>query len=405
MRAFAVQAGAVLAIFTTLIFLGIWWRTSTLVLYAVEQQASSDIQVVVATRSWAAQHAGVWVVRSADSPTNPYLRKLGVEPETVTVAGTVLTLRNPALITRGISDELARNGGVLVRLTSLDPVNPANAPDEWEADELRALASRPETVTTVEQGRHGRVFRMLVPLVTEESCLRCHATSGYVLGDVRGALSVSIPLGAQDSALRAQGMTLAGLWTLVMVLGGGVVYSLIWRLAKRLDSAEARLRETALTDELTGLRNRRAIMSRLGSELARARRLGTVVGVVMLDLDHFKMVNDAHGHAAGDAVLQAAASRLIEAVREYDEVGRIGGEEFLVVWPDIEPDDLAEIAERVRCSAGGHVSVGGASIAFTASAGAALADDPSEPLDQVLRRADEALYRAKQAGRNRLELS
>jgi len=403
--AFAVQTGVVLAIFTTLVFAGIWWRTSSLVLQAVEQQAASDIQVVVATRAWNAEHGGVWVVRTPSSPSNTYLRELGIEPDTTTVSGTVLTLRNPAVMTREVSERLAEDGGLVVRLTSLDPVNPGNAPDDWEREVLGGFESVPETVTTVERRGGSRSFRMLVPLTTTEACLPCHASQGYSVGDVRGAISVAIPLAAQDAGLRDQALTLAGLWLIVMVLVGSTVLALIWRLARRVDRAEHRLRETALTDELTGLRNRRAIMSRLVSELARARRSNALVGVVMLDIDHFKAVNDTHGHAAGDAVLKGVADRLAEAVREYDEVGRIGGEEFLVVWADLDAEDLPEVAERVRCAAGGSITFDGIEIAVTASAGAALSDDPTEPPDQILQRADEALYRAKQAGRDRLELS
>lgn len=125
--------------------------------------------------------------------------------------------------------------------------------------------------------------------------------------------------------------------------------------------------------------------------------------MIELDVDFFKNVNDTYGHAAGDEVLREIASRVVGALREYDVAGRLGGEEFLVVAPDIEGDPLMDLAERLRIAVGEQpVGYGDREIPVTVSAGATLAreDDSAE---SALLRADGALYAAKDAGRNRVE--
>lgn len=135
-RRFAIVAAVALGVFATLIFLGIFWRTSTLLLDSAREQASSSIDLIVDAREWNAHYSGVWVIKGPGVESNPFLRVLGVEPDTSTVAGTTLTLRNPAIMTHEISRIAEQNEGVHFRLTSLKPVNPANAPDSWEREAL-----------------------------------------------------------------------------------------------------------------------------------------------------------------------------------------------------------------------------------------------------------------------------
>lgn len=154
------------------------------------------------------------------------------------------------------------------------------------------------------------------------------------------------------------------------------------------------------TDELTGLGNRRAIAQRLPRLFDDARRAGRTVALIMLDVDHFKRVNDSFGHLAGDRVLVAVARRLRNAVREDQLVARWGGEEFLVVSPDTDESDAAVIAERLRRVVGWEpIQVDDVrSVEVTVSGGFAVGlGDPF----QVVRDADAALYAAKRGGRNR----
>jgi diguanylate cyclase (GGDEF)-like protein len=176
---------------------------------------------------------------------------------------------------------------------------------------------------------------------------------------------------------------------------------------RRIITLQEQLRELALRDALTGLLNRAAILTTLEQELARSRRGGTPLGVVLADVDFFKRVNDSHGHLAGDAVLRAAAGRMRETLRPYDAVGRFGGEEFLLVLPGCGSTAAAALAERLRCHvAAAPVETMGASIPVTLSLGV-CAWEGNGPPDSIalLRAADAALYRAKDSGRNRVALA
>ena len=161
----------------------------------------------------------------------------------------------------------------------------------------------------------------------------------------------------------------------------------------------------AIHDFLTGLLNRQGILGRLDAELARAVREKNSVGIVMADLDHFRKINDTHGHLAGDAVLREAANRLRAAVRAYDHVGRYGGEEFLAVLPGCSEEGLLRQAERLRaCVSESPIVTPEAPLQITLSLGVRCAA-PGETQTDVLRSADEALYRAKRNGRDRIELA
>jgi two-component system, cell cycle response regulator len=162
-------------------------------------------------------------------------------------------------------------------------------------------------------------------------------------------------------------------------------------------------REQAMRDGLTGLWNRNAILDILRIELFRAERNHRSTGILMLDLDHFKEVNDAYGHLVGDAVLQETSRRLQSVLRAYDAFGRYGGEEFLIVVPGTDERELCELAERLRALVAAKPMLAGPyQIPITMSVGAAIASANAQSAPEVLASADAALYRAKQSGRNRI---
>ncbi|MCR4303755.1 MAG: diguanylate cyclase [Gallionella sp.] len=184
------------------------------------------------------------------------------------------------------------------------------------------------------------------------------------------------------------------------------LYQQMSELNGELILAQRELRHQATHDALTGIYNRRAITELLEAQLARARRHNQPLAVVMLDVDLFKQFNDTYGHHAGDAVLKAVSTRMKESLREYDYIGRYGGEEFLVVLGDAGYDMAAETAERLcRAVRDEAVVFDGKPLDVTISAGVAVAENPTglDP-DKIISAADKELYTAKSNGRNRVEV-
>ena len=159
-----------------------------------------------------------------------------------------------------------------------------------------------------------------------------------------------------------------------------------------------RLQDMARRDGLTGLVNRRAFDEALAQELERGARTGSPVGLLLLDIDHFKRLNDEHGHQTGDEVLRVVGRVLAECARTYDVVARYGGEEFVVILPGVDDDDALAAAERLRTA----VLDAPTPVPVTISAGAASAPPEAEDSTALIGRADEALYAAKARGRNRV---
>jgi two-component system, cell cycle response regulator len=170
--------------------------------------------------------------------------------------------------------------------------------------------------------------------------------------------------------------------------------------------AQELLRFQATHDQLTGVLNRAEIMETLRRELGRAARARTATGLLILDIDHFKNINDTYGHLTGDAVLKEVTQRMIRAVRGYDSVGRYGGEEFLIVLPGCTRDQIDQGAERVRSAVDdGPILLNESKVSVTVSIGAAVIANGSVSDTEMLAAADNALYRAKAIGRNRTVLS
>ena len=183
-----------------------------------------------------------------------------------------------------------------------------------------------------------------------------------------------------------------------------------WRIAeleRRLRAAQQEALRLSLIDALTGTSNRRDLIERLPSEVERARRYKHPLSVVMCDIDHFKKVNDTHGHPAGDAVLRAFAALLRAAVRNgVDWVARYGGEEFAIVLPETDLAGAVTVAEKLRAATAAlRVEHGGATVAVTSSFGVSTIG-PHWPEsctpDSLLAQADVCLYQSKQGGRDRV---
>lgn len=166
--------------------------------------------------------------------------------------------------------------------------------------------------------------------------------------------------------------------------------------------------EMAVTDPLTGLHNRRYFEGHVGNLAEQAAERGKPLALMILDIDHFKSVNDTFGHDAGDDVLREFAVRIRKSIRGIDLAARFGGEEFVIVMPETDLRVAGIVAERLRHSIAGEpfaIELGARQIGVTISIGIAMLDEKNEPVSAVLKRADQALYRAKHDGRNRVVLA
>jgi diguanylate cyclase (GGDEF)-like protein len=176
------------------------------------------------------------------------------------------------------------------------------------------------------------------------------------------------------------------------------------RAGRRIVELEDGLRLAATQDPLTGIWGRSAIHAYLAQQLSKARRESASLSVLAVDLDHFKEINDGHGHAAGDAVLEEVARRMRRTLRSYDGLGRVGGEEFLVVLPNSPLAGGLAVGERLRRAiAETPIATPAGEMRVTCSIGVASDPRGESPVHTLIERADAALYRAKHCGRNRVE--
>ena len=382
------------------IFIGIAVQGHSLIREELLARARAHFNSIIITRKWNSNYGGVFVLKTEGVESNPFLEN----PDLSTNDGRVLTNRTPEIMTREISRAAASEGGVKFHLTSLNPLNPENLPDEWEARALRLFETGVRE--TFDDYREGKklYYRYMAPLRVEKSCLTCHAKQGYRVGDIRGGISIGFEFGSTQEKLTHNiiSISIAALLTGFLLFGMITIYVL--RLKRQLDKAGRQLQIMARTDILTGLWNRGHLLERFSEEFLRARRQARPLGCLLLDLDHFKSVNDRFGHPAGDRVLRQVGAILAAEVRKYDIVGRIGGEEFLIVVTEAPLVSLVDLAERIRVAVEKGIRIEEAPEGFTVTVSIGVADMSAadQNIDAIIKRADDALYRAKKEGRNRV---
>jgi diguanylate cyclase (GGDEF)-like protein len=259
---------------------------------------------------------------------------------------------------------------------------------------LAAAGRRDEAQRVVRQGLGRReienVLREVSRIEAEEHRLLAQRRWESALADRRSE--------RYDLALAAAGSAMLALLVLAAITALSA--------NARADKATAELQRMATTDALTGLWNRRHLLERLEAETARSRRNGRPLCLAILDVDHFKRVNDKHGHPAGDEVLRVLARLFRDALRGSDVVGRMGGEEFAILMPETDRAQARLVCERLReMVARQRIPLPcGGGIAVTLSTGIALMAG-REPSDKLISRADAALYGAKAGGRNQVKLA
>lgn len=210
---------------------------------------------------------------------------------------------------------------------------------------------------------------------------------------------IVLPAEALNAASSPEGFYVLGMLLLASA-AALLVLHVFGRVLTLGDEERRAIEHLTMLDHLTGIANRRGLSAKLNEELARASRYEGSFCVLLLDVDHFKQINDRHGHQVGDEVLMELARLLERESREADTVGRWGGEEFLVIVPEVEKAEAAALAARLR----GAIDANDfpSSVSVTASVGVASYKE-GDSLDDIVKRADDALYRAKERGRNRVE--
>jgi diguanylate cyclase (GGDEF)-like protein len=265
-----------------------------------------------------------------------------------------------------------------------------------------ALISRTETIDGVSY------VRLFAPLLAPSDCLTCRSAGlpPFVRGDVIGVREIRYPLASIYS--RAVPWLLLALVMLAAALGVfmGIIIPFIKRNRQekaQIHKLASTLEEQATTDPLTGLHNRRFFEHALQEYLVEFNRTRSPLGLLVFDLDHFKKINDAHGHDAGDMVLREVALRLRAITRDNDVVARIGGEEFAVITPFANREQLLAVAERYRSSISQlNVNIGKIALKPTISIGVATNEGDVRLAVDLFKSADEKLYQAKRDGRNRV---
>lgn len=400
LRFFILAASLVAALCVTGGFLGMALRDRRLIRDEMVNRGRRDFANIVLMRQWNASFGGVYVEKRPGVVSNPYL----ANPDITDTTGKDYTKKNPALMTRELSELLEKDLGYAIHITSLRPLNPGNEPDPREAEALQAFEQGEKERHWFEQQGGRTFFRYMGPLAVDATCLQCHAGQGYRVGDIRGGISVSFRVEELQAKLRTNLLVIIGLALATTGLLVGSLWVLFWQMTTRLQRARKELIVLATTDVLTGLLNRRAIMVRAEEELERHRRRGEPLGCILMDVDHFKQVNDRFGHGAGDDVLRQIARHLRDMLRPYDALGRYGGEEFLVILPGTEMATLRAVAERLRDRLRAEVRTGGPTLIETVTASFGITiNREGDDLEALLHRADQAMYRAKEMGRNRVE--
>ncbi|MBJ6725446.1 sensor domain-containing diguanylate cyclase [Geomesophilobacter sediminis] len=394
-----------ICVVTILIMCGIFWLDSSqdedLIQEEFLARARAQVNTMVLLREWNARNGGVFVERRKDTPTYAALAGEDVAlPD-----GRVFTKKNHAAMTREISEISRQNGASLIRITSLKPLDPHNVPDPFEEMALKSFRSGEKERFMLEKVGERSVFRYMAPLFVTGECLTCHVGKGYRIGEPLGGISISFPVDDMQGKMNRNTLLVFA----SCVLATGLLLLVLWRLAarliKKLADARSVIEELAITDGLTRIYNRRHVTERFEEEFERGRRLHEELGCIIFDVDHFKQVNDGHGHQIGDVVLKAVASITTESVRSFDIVGRLGGDEFMVVLPETDLEEAVIIAERLRSQVEReHLASdeGGEPIAVTLSLGVAAMHRNDLSVDDIIKRADESLYAAKRAGRNRV---
>lgn len=311
-------------------------------------------------------------------------------------------------MTREISEYAELSGDFAYHITSLNPLNPENAADDFEKTSLALFEKGTQEKFSLIKEDSKLIYRYIAPLYVEKKCLQCHAKQGYKEGDVRGGISVTFDVTDIKNQMALNRNILIGLNIAFSLILLGIIFLLTSKAARKLSKAYSMIEKLSIKDELTQLYNRRYFYTRLDEEISRADRYGNQISIVMIDIDHFKQVNDVYGHQAGDSVLKDIAYIVKSNSRKVNIAARYGGEEFVVILQETDKNHACLFAEKIRKLIENHGTdiSSGKTIKVTASFGVSslgmINKDIIEKSRQIIKLADDALYKAKKSGRNQV---
>lgn len=405
-RIFLAIALVTITIVIGTVFINFHFKAEALTHDILLQQGRALFNEIVMFRRWVSQQGGVFVkVKDGVNP-NPFLTslpdlKVNIRDED----GASYTLRNPGLVVKGISELSEKSGQFRFHVASLKPINEStNSPDDFERKALESFERGEKEAFTIEPSEGGAEYRYMAPLVYEQQCNKCHGFQNYDIGDIRGGISVSIPMTMVSEKLKANRTYILTSAALVLGILLVFLFTLSNKFMKKLDEAQAQLFVMATTDGLTKIYNRKVAIERFEEEISQHNRFNKPLSCLLLDIDHFKSINDRYGHQAGDAFLVMLAGILRKFSRQYDIVCRYGGEEFIIILPETDLGAALFVAEKMREQVQqASIAFNGSTISATISVGAAqMLPGKKETSDDIIYRADKALYKAKETGKNRV---
>lgn len=349
-------------------------------------------------RRWVAMKGGVYVPVSEATPPNPHLQVPNRDVKTS--GGLSLTLVNPAYMTRQVNELALGIYNFQGHITSLNPLRPGNLPDSWEAQTLKLFERGEKERSGIETISGKEFFRIMYPFVTEKSCLKCHAGQGYKEGDIRGGISVSIPMAPLREIEQSRVIQLSFAHFFLWGIGLSIIGVGARRLrvqTKRREEAEEAIRALSITDELTGLHNRRGFLSLAEQQLKLADRNKRGLLLYFADLDGLKWINDTLGHEEGDKALLEAADVLKETFRTSDIIARLGGDEYAVLALDTNEANSEIFAARLQSLVEARNHQESRRYRLSISAGFSCYD-PENPvsMDELIASADKLMYKQKQ---------
>lgn len=374
--------------------------------------------------TWNLQHELVYVPKTDKTPSNPYLKNSS--RDVTTTDGVELTQVPPPQMLRQLSD-LFFDDSVSMAIVSQTPLNPVNRANAWQQVVLESYENSPVIYNESVAGE----FRYMAPLMTQERCLSCHSQQGYEIGKPAGAFSIVFPsayIATASEKLHQQNSLIHLFAFLLLSAISSFTLIKIRRLVIRLEQekqrrdamierktqhlkneikqhkiARSELQRLATHDPLTGIRNRRHFIEALSNEVKRYQRYQNNFSLLMLDLDHFKKINDKYGHDCGDYVLREFATQVQLSLRESDVFVRYGGEEFAIIATNTRLDSAKRFADKlIKDIANMVIKFNNQRVTISVSIGVAnpsLFDKPSAQL--LISSADHALCQAKDKGRSK----